>query len=66
MLRGEPDASELAAVTTVLLALLRQGATSPQEPDPAGHADWRVRGDAGPVPASWSASSSAPGHRGTR
>jgi hypothetical protein len=51
VVRGRPDAAELAAVTAVLLALARRG----REPDPAqkaAYAGWTVR-SAGHRPPSW-------------
>ncbi|QGV77487.1 acyl-CoA carboxylase subunit epsilon [Streptomyces ficellus] len=55
VLRGLPDAAELAAVTTVLLALLRDRSRPADEPRPAAYADWSVRGTGGPTPGGWPA-----------
>ncbi len=55
MIRGRPDAAEIAAVTTVLMALLRERATSPDPPARAERADWSVRGSGGQGRASWAA-----------
>ncbi|MEU2154420.1 acyl-CoA carboxylase subunit epsilon [Streptomyces sp. NPDC019396] len=55
VLRGLPDAAELAAVTTVLLAVLRDRARQADGPEPAAYADWSVKGTGGQVPAAWSA-----------
>ncbi|WP_338676864.1 acyl-CoA carboxylase subunit epsilon [Streptomyces sp. SCSIO 30461] len=59
VLRGLPDAAELAAVTTVLLAVLRERARQADPPDganpPVVYADWSVKGTGGQVPAAWSA-----------
>ncbi|ORT56556.1 acyl-CoA carboxylase epsilon subunit [Streptomyces sp. CB03238] len=56
VVRGQPDAEELAALTTVLLALLnRAGATEQQEAGaPAAYADWSVRGRARRPAVDWS------------
>ncbi|MFF8828549.1 acyl-CoA carboxylase subunit epsilon [Streptomyces sp. NPDC015131] len=55
VLRGVPDAAELAAVTTVLLALARRRSQPADEPPPAPSADWSVRGTGGATPAGWPA-----------
>ncbi|MEU8028839.1 acyl-CoA carboxylase subunit epsilon [Streptomyces sp. NPDC049099] len=52
VVRGRPDAAELAAVTAVLIALARR-AQEPEDLPGTVFADWRVKGG-GPGPAvSW-------------
>ncbi|ARF77452.1 acyl-CoA carboxylase epsilon subunit [Kitasatospora albolonga] len=55
VLRGRPDAAEIAAVTTVLMALLRDRAAPPDPPGPAERAGWSVRGTGGQGQVSWAA-----------
>ncbi|MBB1242204.1 hypothetical protein GL263_01215 [Streptomyces durbertensis] len=44
VVRGQPDAVELASVTAVLLAVLRAARHRPAEaPRSGGYADWTVR-----------------------
>ncbi|MGW3202932.1 acyl-CoA carboxylase subunit epsilon [Streptomyces sp. NPDC001135] len=50
VVRGRPDAEELAAVTAVLLALVRR-ARQPEATALAAYANWTVKGgDYRPVP----------------
>ncbi|MFD9443889.1 acyl-CoA carboxylase subunit epsilon [Streptomyces sp. NPDC060006] len=53
VLRGRPDDAEIAAVTAVLLALLRDRPVPEDSPAPAEAAGWSVRGAGGPGRPSW-------------
>ncbi|MFD5769994.1 acyl-CoA carboxylase subunit epsilon [Streptomyces sp. NPDC127049] len=55
VVRGRPDAVEIAAVTAVLMALLRDRGAPPDTPAPAARADWIVKDTGGRGPVSWSA-----------
>ncbi|GHH51147.1 acyl-CoA carboxylase subunit epsilon [Streptomyces candidus] len=50
VLRGNPDAAELAAVSTVLLTLLRDRGRAPAQPPEAEPAHWSIRGADGRGP----------------
>ncbi|MFP3991483.1 acyl-CoA carboxylase subunit epsilon [Streptomyces sp. E11-3] len=53
VLRGHPDEAELAAVTVVLLALLR-GSGEPEQEVLAAYAGWTVKGGGYRPSAAWS------------
>ncbi|MGK5627335.1 acyl-CoA carboxylase subunit epsilon [Streptomyces sp. URMC 123] len=54
VVRGRPDAVELAAVMAVLLALLRAGAGRPVDATEPVRAPWRPAGARYRPPVTWS------------
>lgn len=62
VVRGQPDEAELAAVTAVLLALLRR-AGEPDQERLAAYARWAVKGGGHRSPVAWSAEHHTRGQR---
>ncbi|MDF2977633.1 MAG: acetyl/propionyl-CoA carboxylase, epsilon subunit [Actinomycetospora sp.] len=61
IVRGEPDAAELAALTVVLAAAAAGGGSEEEAPDPGPPSTWArrtdlVRGPVNPGPGGWRAS----------
>ncbi|MFI2643391.1 acyl-CoA carboxylase subunit epsilon [Streptomyces sp. NPDC018610] len=52
VVRGQPDAAELAAVTVVLLALVRRG-EAPDEERRTAYAGWTVKSGGHRTEAAW-------------
>ncbi|MEU7061143.1 acyl-CoA carboxylase subunit epsilon [Streptomyces sp. NPDC046197] len=53
VVRGQPDETELAAVTAVLLALARRR-DAPDEDERTAFAGWTVKGGGYHTPVAWS------------